>query len=162
MKNYLITSKKTRDILDIKTPIPISNIEEGLKDTKSIKSKKDAIAIGAYWMAVARTHGDSIPKSVIVDKLNKLKGKNNRSSIEIRKELNKAANQIHNKEIKNILLGIDQSKMVSAIAETVITQFGSENVKKSITHENESHGWTKFGIALIIVLATKLFSRRKM
>jgi hypothetical protein len=89
-----------------------------------------------------------------------LKGKNNSSAIEIRKTLNNTLSKIRNPEIRSILSSLDQKKMATAIAETVLQQVGSKNTVKEITKQDEDSGWAKFGIALILVLAAKFFTKK--
>ena len=88
IKNYLNIAKQTRGILNANVPVDINKIQEQTAEIKNIRTKKEAIATSAFWLAVARSLGENIPAHVIETKLNKLKGKNNASSIEIRQELN--------------------------------------------------------------------------
>ena len=159
-KSYLSISKQARSILDANIPVDIAKIRSQSIEVRNIKTNKDAIAISAFWLAAARSQGENIKKNEIEDLLNKLKGKNNSSAIEIRKTLNNALEKIKNPEIRSILSSLDQKKMATAIAETVIQEVGSKNTVKQITMQNEDNGWAKFGIALILVIAAKFLTRK--
>lgn len=159
-KNYLDVSKQVRNVLEANVPVDIDKIQSQIIETHNIKTNKEAIAISAFWLAAARTHGEDIDKTYIENLLNKLKGKNNSSALEIRKTLNDAINMISNRKIKGILSTMDQKKMATAIAETVLQKVGSKDTVKQITKQDEDNGWTKFGIALIIVIAAKFLTRR--
>ena len=98
-KSYLEISKQARAILNANVPVDVAKIKAQTGSVKNIKTKKEALATSAFWLAVARSLGENIPAHVIEKKLNKLKGKNNASSIEIRQELNDTMRQIKNKQI---------------------------------------------------------------
>jgi hypothetical protein len=159
-KKHLSIAKKAREIMKLSVPVDIEAVRSSIPELEEVKTKKEAMAASAFWIAVAMSHGESIDQKEFSSRMNALKGKDTQSSIEIRTELNKAASIIQNKKIKNLLTGIDEKEMASDIADTVIQKFGSSN---SITTENEKdkNGWAKFGIALILVLATKIFSAKK-
>ena len=159
-KNYLSIAKQTRGILNADVPVDVQKMKEQSIDIKNIKSNKEAIAISAFWLSVARSQGEDIKKSDIEKLLNKLKGKNNSSALSIRQTLNNALYQISNQDIRNILTNMDQKKMATAIAETVLQKVGTKNTVKQITQQNEDNGWAKFGIALFIVLAAKFFTKK--
>lgn len=159
-KNYLSISKQARNILEANVPVDIEKIRSQSIEVRNIKTNKDAIAISAFWLAAARSQGEDIKKNDVENLLNKLKGKNNSSAIEIRKTLNNTLSKIRNPEIRSILSSLDQKKMATAIAETVLQQVGSKNTVKEITKQDEDSGWAKFGIALILVLAAKFFTKK--
>ena len=160
LKDYLEISKQARAILNANVPVDVAKIQEQTGSVKNIKTRKEAIATSAFWLAVARSLGENIPAHVIEKKLNKLKGKNNASSIEIRQELNDTMKQIKNKQIRSILSGMDQKKLVAAVAETVVGNIGSQNTVDAITKRDDDTGWTKFVIALAVVIIAKFASRK--
>ena len=159
-KTYLEISKQARAILNANVPVDVSKIQEQTVEVKNIKTKKEAIATSAFWLAVARSLGENIPAHKIEEKLNKLKGKNTSSSIQIRKELNETIRQIKNKQIKSILAGMDQKKLVTAVAETVVNTLGSQNTVDMIVKKDDGPGWTKFILALAVVIVAKFASRK--
>jgi hypothetical protein len=159
-KSYLEISKQARAIIKANVPVDVQKIKEQITETKNIRSKKEALAVSAFWLAVARSLGENIPMELIEERFNKLKGKNNSSSLAIRQELNRTIKTIDNQQIKSILSGMDQKKLVTAVAETVVQSMGSQNTIKEITKQDEEHGWTKFIIALAVVLVAKFASRK--
>lgn len=158
--NYLEISKQAKAILNANVPVDVARIQEQTGSIKNIKTRKEAIATSAFWLAVARSLGENIPAHVIETKLNKLKGKNNASSIEIRQELNDTMKQIENKQIRSILAGMDQKKLVAAVAETVVGNIGSKSTVETIVKQEDNSGWTKFVIALAVVIIAKFVSRK--
>lgn len=160
-KKYLEVAKQARSILASKVPVNIQKARKQSVELKNIKTKKDALANSAFWLAVAKSQGENIPESEINSRLNKLKSKNNSSAIEIRQILNNTMGLIHNHEIRSLLTSLDQKKMVTEIAETVVQSLGSKNTIKEITKQNEQHGWAKFGIALFFVMAAKFLTQRR-
>ena len=67
---------------------------------------------------------------------------------------------LKNKQIKSILAGMDQKKLVAAVAETVVGNIGSQNTVDAITKRDDDTGWTKFFIALAVVIIAKFASKK--
>ena len=166
-KNYLAIAKQTRGILDANVPVNVYELENQIPHISKLRTKKDAYATTAFWLAVARSNGEKIPYQTITQLLNKLKGKNNRSQIQIRQIINNGMNLItginpSTQKVKGILSGIEQDGIVESVAETVVNALtqnkGSTN---SITMDQSGKGWGKFAVAVLVVLIAKFMNKRR-
>jgi hypothetical protein len=165
-KKYLSIAKRTRGILDADVPVSVDTLHRQIPPISKIRSKKEAYATTAFWLAVARSNGEPIQHSHIVQLLNKLKGKNSRSRNQIRQILATGMQQIRGanpatRKVRKILSGMEQDGMVESVAETVVNALvkpsGSTN---AMTSEQSGSGWAKFALAVLVVLIAKFSAKR--
>ena len=59
-KNYLSIAKQTRGILDASVPVSVPQLQKTIPPISKIKSKKEAYATTAFWLAVAKSNGEPL------------------------------------------------------------------------------------------------------
>ena len=74
-KSYLDITKQTRAILKANVPVDVNKIKEQITEVKNIKTKKEALAVSAFWLAVAKSLGEDISTQDIEQRFNKMKRK---------------------------------------------------------------------------------------
>ena len=155
-KEYLTIASQTRTILASPSQIDVDLIYG--KIPKSIKTKKDALAHTALWMAVANTWGAGIPRSYVDKNLNRLKSKDNKSQSDIHRIIQDAKGRIgtKNPSLRKIhkILSTHNPDLFQVVAEEVGK--GSHN---QVVRTIQASGWKTFGVAVMVILFAKLIGR---